>query len=66
MPSRAFLLFGRLLRDEQGRVVGAFQCPRGHFCFSDFKASAMFKEPNAGFNALAGIFAFRTGCSVTR
>ena len=39
----------------------AFQCPRGHFCFSDAPCTALTARANCGFNALAGIFAFRTG-----
>ena len=35
MPSRAFLLFG-LNRRRCYELAGSwFQCPRGHFCFSD-------------------------------
>ena len=35
MPSRAFLLFGRMVRRLVWSVEVLFQCPRGHFCFSD-------------------------------
>ena len=86
MPSRAFLLFGHFHHAEGGdREDGEFQCPRGHFCFSDkeniscirnylegfqcprghfcFSDKKALREPGArfpSFNALAGIFAFRT------
>ena len=35
MPSRAFLLFGRFPPKIGGSGLSMFQCPRGHFCFSD-------------------------------
>ena len=61
MPLRAFLLFGPV-----PLVVGLaaptfwFQCPCGHFCFSDSQLNEIENGINVGFNALAGIFAFRT------
>ena len=61
MPSRAFLLFGLALPTSQPADPLAFQCPRGHFCFSDGEIVAMsWTWWRPGFNALAGIFAFRT------
>ena len=62
MPSRAFLLFGHIfscLKGQGGRYT--FQCPRGHFCFSDPSVVMSTLSPSFHrFNALAGIFAFRT------
>ena len=43
-----------------GGGVSTFQCPRGHFCFSDPCGGRVRLSCMAGFNALAGIFAFRT------
>ena len=38
MPLRAFLLFGRTIRKWASRNGYGFQCPCGHFCFSDIDA----------------------------
>ena len=42
------------------RQYRRFQCPCGHFCFSDMIAVSHASGAVIGFNALAGIFAFRT------
>ena len=84
MPLRAFLLFGQDFTRFCVSAQLGFQCPCGHFCFSDklrwriicraMKVSmplrafllfgrALGKSPGLqkrSFNALAGIFAFRT------
>ena len=60
MPARAFLLFGLKIPTEAEGCTGAFQCPRGHFCFSDEPVLAARRALCAGFNAREGIFAFRT------
>ena len=61
MPSRAFLLFGQIGVTLQEMAIDAwFQCPRGHFCFSDPFIGQRAIGRGVGFNALAGIFAFRT------
>ena len=61
MPLRAFLLFGRgkcvRLSPWHGK---RFQCPCGHFCFSDSTVFSLGAASLWSFNALAGIFAFRT------
>ena len=61
MPARAFLLFGREAIREVTIRVTEFQCPRGHFCFSDTPAGGRdAARCKSGFNAREGIFAFRT------
>ena len=61
MPLRAFLLFGRFIVGIiQLAVDLGFQCPCGHFCFSDTPSGRPRQGWQTGFNALAGIFAFRT------
>ena len=60
MPARAFLLFGHIPL-LQGRLQSfRFQCPRGHFCFSDNSVRNYIHIYLPHFNAREGIFAFRT------
>ena len=61
MPARAFLLFGRSPRlISNGSSNSLFQCPRGHFCFSDLDGRGRARVAGHRFNAREGIFAFRT------
>ena len=59
MPARAFLLFGQS-NFACWTYDQMFQCPRGHFCFSDCGHSCPTACAQASFNAREGIFAFRT------
>ncbi len=50
-----------LVAAPQRSMRGGFQCPRGHFCFSDeFAISPSSTATEMSFNAREGIFAFRT------
>ena len=60
----AFRTLEHLFAQADG--AAKFQCPRGHFCFSDSHASRAQTATRRGFNALAGIFAFRTRCLAGR
>ena len=60
MPLRAFLLFGQAYWVNGFRTACEFQCPCGHFCFSDLERAKREAARGLSFNALAGIFAFRT------
>ena len=60
MPSRAFLLFGPAAKNgKKQRSNSKFQCPRGHFCFSDPSAKVIMKvEKQKAFQCPRGHFCF--------
>ena len=43
-----------------------FQCPRGHFCFSDHARFVIERVDFTSFNARGGIFAFRTSADIIK
>ena len=46
MPARAFLLFGLAASYSCPAYTTRFQCPRGHFCFSDMNEGERDGSPN--------------------
>ena len=60
MPSRAFLLFGQGVLSLPERGLGPVSMPSRAFLLFGLLPFHPQRRAPAGFNALAGIFAFRT------
>ena len=63
MPSRAFLLFGLLILFCVAGATFLFQCPRGHFCFSDGNVKIIPLFPRKWFQCPRGHFCFSDALS---